>query len=77
MPPSIYWDFFEKSKDGEYGICKHCPSRISTRGSQTTGLKRHLIVKHRKVYEEEILTKTNSEPCEKTFPTYLNHFVSF
>ena len=68
---SPYWKYFIKEGLGEICACRYCKSKISTKGGQTSGLKRHLIAKHRKMYEEEILTKetrkTVSDQCDKVF----------
>ena len=62
---SLYWKYFNKEGLGEIGACRYCKSKISTKGGQTSGLKRHLIAKHLKMYKET--RKTVSDQCDKIF----------
>ena len=52
---SNYNIHYERYK--EYAICKYCDTKISTKGSQTSGLKRHFVAKH----EGTVLKRQRSE----------------
>ena len=52
---SNYNIHYERYK--EYAICKYCDTKISTKGSQTSGLKRHFVAKH----EDTVLKRQRSE----------------
>ena len=58
MSLSLLWEHFTKSTtSSEKAICKYCMSEISTHGSSTTGLKRHMQSKHKTIPLERIKDK--------------------
>ena len=56
---SVYPLYYNKITS-EKSKCRYCPSTISTRGGSTSGLKKHLESRHKKMYLEEVKPKVEA-----------------
>ena len=56
---SVYDQYYNKIAPGS-SKCRYCPSIISTKGGITSGLKKHLESRHKKMYLEEVKPKVEA-----------------
>ena len=56
---SVYPSYYNKITSGS-SKCRYCPAIISTKGGSTSGLKKHLVSRHKKMYLEEVKPKVDA-----------------
>ena len=56
---SVYPSYYNKITSSS-SKCRYCPAIISTKGGSTSGLKKHLVSRHKKMYLEEVKPKVDA-----------------